>query len=132
MDKGERMRKTISMVAAAALVAGTLVLAVEGAGARVAGTVGSRVSISFNSTTHEFKGRVRSSAGVCKRNRKVQTFRVQDGPDQKEGSDRTNRRGRYTITHTDGDGRYYAKALKKTSGNTTCKRKKSRTIEVDV
>jgi hypothetical protein len=124
------MRKTISMVAAAALVAGTLAFAVE-AGARVTATVKSRVSVSFSSTTHEFKGRVRSSAGVCKRKRKVQMFVVQDGPDLKEGSDRTNRKGRYTITHTGGEQRYYAKALKKTSGNTTCKPKKSRTIQVN-
>ena len=126
------MRRTISISMAAALVAGAFVLAVEGAGAGVTGTVGSRVSVSFSETTHQFKGRVRSSARVCKRNRKVQMFVVRDGPDLKEGSDRTNRRGRYTITHSGGDGRYYAKALKKVSGNTTCKPKKSRTIEVDV
>jgi hypothetical protein len=126
------MRKTISMVAAAALVAGTLVLAVEGAGARVAGTVGSRVSISFNSDTHHFQGRVRSSAGVCKRNRQVRIYLVRDGADLVAGRDKTNKKGRYNALHeSGGEQRYYAKALKKTSGNTTCKRKKSRTIQVN-
>jgi hypothetical protein len=125
------MRRTISITMAAALVAGTLAFAIEGAGARVAGTVGSRVSVSFDSSTHQFKGRVRSGAGVCKRNRRVQMYVVRDGADLKEGKDKTNKKGRYVITHTGGEQRYYAKALKKVSGNTTCKPKKSKTIQVN-
>jgi hypothetical protein len=125
------MRRSISIALVAVLVAGALVLAIEASGARVSGTVRSKVSISFSSTTHQFKGRVRSGAGVCKRKRMVRTYLVQDGADQPEGSDRTNKKGRYVITHTGGEQRYYAKALKKVSGNTTCKAKKSRTIQVN-
>jgi hypothetical protein len=125
------MRRTISSALAVTMVAGLVVTfagTAAGRGAGAAGAVGSRVSISHTADM-EFQGRVRSDSGVCKKNRKVRVYMVHDGPDMLAGSDRTNKRGRYSVDHTTGSGQYYAKAMKKVSGTTTCKAAKSSTIQ---
>jgi hypothetical protein len=128
------MRKISSVVTAVALVAGLLATWAGGSSAdeaATAGTVRSRVSISFDSSEHDFEGRVRSTAGVCKRKRKIRVFMVHDGPDMLAAAGRTNRRGRYDVNHSaGGEGNYYAKALRKVSGSKTCKRARSKTIDV--
>jgi hypothetical protein len=124
------MRRMFTTAMAVTMVAG-LVVTFSGLGAAeeggAAGKVGSRVSISHTAEM-EFHGRVRSDAGVCKKRRNVRVYMVHEGPDMFAGSDRTNKRGRYSVDHTTGAGEYYAKAMKKVSGSTTCKVARSSTI----
>lgn len=90
---------------------------------------GSRISIRFNEDRSVFKGAVRSVAR-CERARNVVLRRVRDGRDPVVGKDVTSRTGKWKIRLPGADGRFYAKALKKTiaQGDAVCRPARSKTI----
>jgi hypothetical protein len=125
------MRRMTSMAVAVAMMLVSWPVGSTAGTPASSGAVRSRVSISFDSSEHDFEGRVRSTAGVCKRRRKIRVFMVHDGPDMLAAAGRTNRRGRYDVNHTaGGEGNYYAKARRKVTNSKTCKAARSKTISV--
>lgn len=85
----------------------------------------------YNQYTEGFRGRVKSRARKCERNRTVVLRRKGDGEVDRT---RTNRRGRYSFA-TPGRraqrGRYFAVAKRKnTPGPRDCRKARSRTVFV--
>ncbi|HVF54028.1 MAG TPA: hypothetical protein VNC78_10570 [Actinomycetota bacterium] len=96
--------------------------------------VRSRVSINHDFSPHRFFGRVRSPLSRCERGRRVVVRKVTPGTDDFIGRDRTNRRGRWSVTAAHSAGSYYAKVRRKafTAGGrrVVCRADRSRTISV--
>ena len=79
-----------------------------------------------------FKGKVKSQKKACKKNRKVTVKRVRSGSDQKIGSTKSNKKGKWRVdTAPAQNGKYYAVAKKKSKNNYVCKKGKSPKITVN-
>src|SRR5919197_751562 len=113
----------LARIAAIGLVAALLVASLGGgfASAVTVKKFPTKVTINFVAGTtysaDKFKGKVKSRKALCKKKRKVTVFRKKSGPDQKFGTDLTNKKGKYVVTKGDAAharaGNYYAKAKKK-------------------
>lgn len=68
----------------------------------------------MNYDGNSFDGRVKSASDRCRRARTVVLKKETSGGDKKVGSDKTSRRGVYSIRRSDAKGTYYTVALKKT------------------
>ena len=97
--------------------------------------------IAYSSTTtidyngKAFTGKVKSDARRCRSGRNVVLMKEKGGDDKKVGSDRTNKKGNYSINEPNADGTYYtvakAKGFTDNSGRTvTCAQDRSKKRKV--
>ena len=89
----------------------------------------------INYNGRAFTGKTKSDLAKCRRGRTVVLKKVRDGRDKTVGTDRTNRRGNYSITQRNANGKYYSVAKKKTFINgqgaqVTCRKDRSPTKRV--
>jgi hypothetical protein len=74
-----------------------------------------------------FHGTIQSPKAACKKNRTVKLYREKSGPDKLLGTDKSNKKGKWSIPIKLISGGYYAKAPKKG----TCAAAKSKVLPVD-
>jgi len=73
-----------------------------------------------------FNGTVQSSKAACKKNRTVKLYKEKAGPDRLLGTDKSNKKGKWSIPAKLSSGNYYAKAPKRGS----CSAAKSNVLPV--
>ena len=105
------MRKcvgTLAVVAGAALVLAS--------GAFAGHSYDTNVSMSFlgiSPTNYHAKGKVSSPKGACKRDRRVEAYHKDGGPDTLVGHDRSDTKGNYEVAIGADPGKYYTLAVKR-------------------
>ncbi|MBK5116437.1 MAG: hypothetical protein JJE23_05905 [Thermoleophilia bacterium] len=115
---------------------GMVTLAAVGGAAEIAVAKQFKTSVKLTSVAPEgAKGKVTSSNPKCERGRKVTLFFEGPSDDMKIGTDKTNKKGKFSVEESLFAGSYYVKVAKKTlgkprglgaSGRTVCKGKKSK------
>ena len=121
-----------------ALVVALACLSIGAVSALAAHKFRTRVTIHFVEGTtpygaDKFKGKVKSKKAKCERRRKVTVKRVQPGPDQVIGVDRSDGSGRWKVVVAGSapSGQYFAVAKKRTlKSGAVCKKGKSDTVAV--
>jgi hypothetical protein len=95
-------------------------------------TVGSTVTINIlRGPSDTFYGEVTSQKSACAKQRSIKVEKVRPGADQVIGTGITDANGQWhVVTAPAANGKYYAKATKKSTSKFICKPAKSDTITV--
>jgi hypothetical protein len=122
----ETLTREVSLpVRRRALIAVLAVVMLAAAPAAAAPRAGTTVVVSLK--TPAFHGKLKSSRGACRANRKVKLFRKKPGRDRLLGTDKTNAKAKWSIRiRLKSGASYYAKAPAKGS----CKAAKSKVLSI--
>ena len=125
-----RERGTVSLAVLATAIVGVLAVASGIAGAHSV-RFDDRVTIRTNPAFH---GRVVSQKPGCERQRRVQVFREETGPDGLFASTRTDNSGRWEMLVSQLTGDFYAKIKRRNIGSGghehVCRRDRSKSVHV--